>query len=162
MVKLSDFPPQSKEDQLKLKKALSKFGRDFKEKYKMDTIDIKFPAIGDIGLTNFDSKEYSNDIIIFFSKDGDLYRKPREKYHYFLKETKLEIFKVLKQRLTTTEIIRESVGSISNQSVRKTIGEMNDRIGYALKLPKKQKLIESKPPLGYRINSYYLIKRVKY
>lgn len=162
MTKLSDFPPQSEKDKAKIKKAFSKLGRDFDEAYKINNINSDLSSLKNMGSVELDVKEWSDNMIIYFSKDGDLYRKPKQKHRYFLKETKLAIFKVLTHKFTKTEEIKDRVESVSNQSVRKMIGEINDKARNALKIPKKQKLIEARPGNGYRINSYYIIKKTKY
>jgi hypothetical protein len=162
MTKLLDFPPQNEKDKAKIKKALSKLGRDFDKAYKINNINGDLSFLKNMGSVELDLKEWSDNMIIYFSKDGDLYRKPKQKYCYFLQETKLAIFKILSHRLTKTEEIRESVGSASSKSVRKMIGEINNKARNVLKLLKSQKLIEFRQGSGYRINTYYIIKKVKY
>jgi len=123
-----------------------------------ELIEIISEKAAEKALARFRKKPPKQKIILFFTKNGDLYREPKEKFCYRMQEQKLRlrILKSLTHQYKNTETIKLETECQSNEVIRKTIGEINQNAKYHLKL--KGKLIESKPYSGYRINPIYIIK----
>jgi len=105
--------------------------------------------------------EEENPKVITLSSDGDLYREPKTKYCYRMRNTKkpLAILRMLKTTYIATDLIRDEIGITSSPATRKLIGKIKDQARFHLGLSRKQPLIDSKGQ-GYRINPFYkLVKK---
>jgi hypothetical protein len=102
-----------------------------------------------------------HEIVLYLTKDGDLYREPKERYFYPMRESKLrlKILNTLNHEYKQTEDIRDQIRSMSTGAVRKAIHEINEKAESLLKL--EHKLVESKPYSGYKINSIYYIEYIE-
>ncbi len=105
-----------------------------------------------------DKRGSINKTTIFLSKDKDLYIEPKERHCYPMRSEQLfNILMLLNSEYQLTEDICFKVGSKNNESLRKAIGKLNAQIKSGLGLTAN--LIQSKQPLGYKINERYeLIK----
>ncbi len=98
---------------------------------------------------------------IILSSDGDLYREPKIKYCYHMRNAKkpLAILRMLKTTYIPTNIIRDEIEIASDPATRKLIGKIRSQAKIHLGLKNKPLFIESKGE-GYRISPYYkLIKK---
>ncbi|MFA6486566.1 MAG: hypothetical protein WCT40_04345 [Candidatus Magasanikbacteria bacterium] len=106
----------------------------------------------------------SNDpnlrIELFLTVDGLLYREPKEQLNYNLSDSslKLKILQALTYTYKSTETLRREVNTASRGAVRKAVGEINSNTKIKLRL--HNRLIESKPDSGYRIDAQYHITRL--
>lgn len=102
---------------------------------------------------------------LFLTLSGDLYREPKDKYNYPMRDSLMTqgIVRFLAEaaskdprRYTETKTIQEFVQSKSPESVRGAIKDINNMAKQNLKI--KEKLIDSKYGYGYRVNPIYKIE----
>jgi hypothetical protein len=99
------------------------------------------------------------EVFIFNTNDKTLeYSTKTRSFTYRFKELGMN-YKLVKKLIDIegfrqTRFLREDIGSKSNESVRKKIGELNEKIRNEFKLAKSFSLITSDPgaSAGYRIN----------
>jgi hypothetical protein len=96
--------------------------------------------------------------VIFLSTSGDLYRQPKTKYCYKLRQLqyRAKLIRAISNNFLDTEHLQLKSGYGNKLSLRKAIGELNAKAKTFLKL--KDKLIEGKPGSGYRLNPVYKLK----
>ncbi|MFA5208423.1 MAG: hypothetical protein WC428_07320 [Candidatus Paceibacterota bacterium] len=101
---------------------------------------------------------------LFISKNGDIYRSPKQKYHYCFKEGKMRIgileILIRDKGYVETRRLLNNLHSESEDSIRKSILSINEKVCGGLRLPEKEKLIIGKNNSGYKINPFYKIKIV--
>lgn len=104
--------------------------------------------------------EHKQQTIIFLTKDGDLYRNPKEKYSYPMRKEgiRLAIMRSLGSEFKKTSLIKEESGSKNTEAVREAVREINRKAEHLLGL--KDKLIDSKNHSGYRINPVYQLEKL--
>lgn len=112
--------------------------------------------------SNFNSvpkKPTSSINTIFLNEDGDLYKKPKEKYCYKMASDskRLEIIKYLMKNddYNKTNEIKEYVNSASDKAVAESIRAINRNILNRLNI--NENFIESRQGSGYRINQKFEI-----
>lgn len=110
--------------------------------------------------TKLKNAERQQGMTLFLTEDGDLYREPKSKYCYPMREEKmrLAILRNLGHEFKKTRDIQEEVGSTSTNSIRKAVGGINRNAKLLLEL--KRALIQSKAYSGYKINSFYTMEEV--
>ena len=100
--------------------------------------------------------------ILYLSHDGDLWRKPKEKYCYQMGE-KSDRYKMLRYLVTNrgyqeTPSISRECGDKNLQTVRTEIGKINENATQHLKI---KKLILGRKESGYKISEQYKVVLVK-
>jgi hypothetical protein len=118
-------------------------------------------------LTSREEKDQSlnpKGMKLFLSKDGDIYRSPKQKYHYCFKEGKMRV-EIIRNLIKARRYININdliivLASESEDSIRKSIFSINKKVCGGLKLPEKQNLIIGRNNSGYKINPFYKIKIV--
>lgn len=113
--------------------------------------------------------EYSNSlpvIVLILSSSGRITREicgVELTYDFASDKLKLQVLSWLPEdgRYLKVDKLTASIGSKSDASVRKMIGDINKTAKSKLQLPIKHPLIDSKQRSGYRIDPIYNIVRVK-
>lgn len=112
-------------------------------------------------ISNSKKKYGSQKLTLYLNRVGDLYRDPKTKYCYGMREEgkRLEFVRALMDGYKNTYDILEQIGILTSDALSKTRREINRKAKFYLKLD--QPLIESKPRSGYWINPLYTIKPAK-
>ncbi len=112
-------------------------------------------------ITNSKKKYGKQKLALYLNGVGDLYREPKSKYCYKMREEgkRLEFIKALMERHKSTPDILEHTGMPTADALSKASRAINKKTKFYLHLD--EKLIESKPRSGYWINTLYTIKPVK-
>jgi ABC-type ATPase with predicted acetyltransferase domain len=98
-------------------------------------------------------KKGGNNLVVYLSKDYDLYMEPKERHCYRIKSKQFfTILMFLDYEYKSTENICYEVGAKNNVATRKTINKLNDQIKTRLKI---SDFIQSKQNFGYKINERY-------
>lgn len=99
--------------------------------------------------------------ILTMTKDGRLYRDPKNKFNYPMNEVghRLEIlnFLIEHENFIPTQVVADKIGS-TYKVVTNAVGEINKIAQKRLGLPKTEKLIISKRGSGYKFNRFYAIE----
>jgi hypothetical protein len=139
------------------------FGRE-RPMSERERIDLAInEALRQKGVTDQQMKEHF--LPLTSTSGGDLYREPREKYCYSMRDEgkRLQIFRVLITctTFTKTRDIMKETSSTSVEAFREAVGAINRKARQSLRLPagKQNNLILSKSHSGYMINPLYPITR---
>lgn len=96
---------------------------------------------------------------IYLTSDGDLYKKPREKYTYHLDTStgRYKLLKFLTEKFIRTSMLSEGLDGKSEQSIRTDVKVINRTATEKLDIGT---LIEGRRKSGYRINPKYLLNHL--
>lgn len=101
-------------------------------------------------------------LFLFLSRDGDLFREPKDKYCYPLKKSGLRLdiinFLIKETDFISGKDIAQAVNS-SYGGTTDAINKINSISERTLNLPKNNKLIISRNRAGYKINPLYPITK---
>lgn len=139
------------------------FGRYLKGQVFPDTKSIIIQITND-AIQNEIIRKYSesNKIVIYLSKDGDLYLDPKDEYCYRMKKGSIrhKIIRILKDQDNSysTQEIRVDSDAKEARAVRDAIGEINKKAEEFLSIQNTdtKKLIINRGD-GYQVNNLYYI-----
>lgn len=101
-------------------------------------------------------------VVLYFTKSGDLYREPKDKYLYQLRQGRIKILEYIlnfkDHQFYQTKIIASELGK-NDDNLRKDIGDINSTAKGKLDI--ENNIIEGKEGSGYRLNLKYKIVRKK-
>lgn len=104
--------------------------------------------------TALHTKTSRNRVIVYLSKDKDLYIEPKERHCYSMRsDYPFNILTFLDSEYKSTESICRAAGAKNNEALRGAIGKLNAQIKSHLGLTAN--FIQSKPGFGYKINERY-------
>lgn len=99
-------------------------------------------------------------LVLYLNQNGDLYRKPKDKYCYPMSEKgnrhRIIRFLATNKGYQLTEFISTELGIESEKSIRTEIGKIKNNIEKYLKINGKD-FLQGKKESGYRINPKYKI-----
>lgn len=128
------------------------------EAYKIEIQPKKFGAY----LSEQQPSQNAGKIVLRLSKDGDLYKEPREKFSYPMSKKGVPMKLVryfadtLEGEYQETDSIAESL-NMAKQAVRTEIGKLRKAVKKPLGLEKID-VIETKRHSGYRLNPHITIR----